>query len=193
MSNMFNGRLEHLQHHNRFLFTIRITNRQSVKSGMENRETEWGEWWKRGESGWERWESGQECGEWGKECWECGVCEECVWGSGWECGESGWECRELGWFFVRIFTFIASAKILECEGEYFTIQLLWAAFRLLVTRFLLCLPSGWVVVQDVGSVQDFIFLYLCLVLISRIRTQEDFNFPLCNLSGGELLLRQSHI
>ena len=42
---------------------------------MGDRETEWGEWWERGESGWECGESG---GEW------------------WESGESGGECGELG-------------------------------------------------------------------------------------------------
>ena len=48
------------------------------------------------------------------------------------------------------------------------IHLLWTATRLLVTRFLPCLPSGCGVYvpsgnEDVGSVQDIIFLYLCLV------------------------------
>ena len=58
--------------------------------------------------------------------------------------------------------------------EHFTIQLLWIAARLLVTHFLPWVPSGWVLLQeneDLGSVQDFIFLYLCLVWIRRIRTQ----------------------
>ena len=70
----------------------------SVKVGMGNRGTEWGEWWECRESGWERGEPGWERGE-----------------SRWECGESGWECRESGWFFVRIFVFLASAKIPERE------------------------------------------------------------------------------
>ena len=48
--------------------------RLSVKAGMENRGTEWREWWECGVSGWECGESGSECGE-----------------SGWEWGESGWE------------------------------------------------------------------------------------------------------
>ena len=69
------------------------------------------------------------------------------------------------------------------RGEFFTIQLLWASARLLVTRILPCLPSGWVLLQGnegVGSVQDFIFLCLCLVWIGRIRMQEEFKIPLCN-------------
>ena len=115
--------------------------------------------------------------------------------SGWKCGESECECGESGWFFLRIFVFIASAKILEREGEHFIIQILWAAAQLLVTRFLPCLPNGWVLLQgyeDVGSVQDFTFLYLCLVWIRRVRTQKEFKIPLCDPSGGNLLLRQSH-
>ena len=69
------------------------------------------------------------------------------------------------------------------RGEHFTIQLLWAAARLLVTRSLPCLPSGWVLLQgneDVGSVQDLTFLNLCLMWIRKIRTQEKFKIPLCN-------------
>ena len=34
-----------------------------------------------------------------------------------KCRESGWRCRESGKFFVRIFMFIASAKIPEREGS----------------------------------------------------------------------------
>ena len=89
----------------------------SVKEGMGNRGTEWGEWWEHGESGWERAESGWEreesrweCGESG---WECGECGE----TGRECGELGWENGESGRFFVRIFVFIASARTPECEGS----------------------------------------------------------------------------
>ena len=33
------------------------------------------------------------------------------------------------------------------RGEHFTIQLLWATARLLVTPILPCLPSGWVLLQ----------------------------------------------
>ena len=47
--------------------------------------------------------------------------------------------------------------------------------------------------EDVGSVQDFIiFLYLCLMWIRTVRTQEEFKNLLCNHSGGNLF-RQSHI
>ena len=41
-----------------------------------------------------------------------------------------------------------------------------------------------------GSVQDYILLYLWLVWIRRIGRQEEFKIPLCNPSGGNLL-RQS--
>ena len=41
-----------------------------------------------------------------------------------------------------------------------------------------------------GSVRVYILLHLCLVLIRRIRRQEEFKIPLCN-SGGGNLLRQS--
>ena len=55
------GRSQPFRCHNRGL---------SVKAGMGNRETEWGEWW--------------ECGKAGREWWECGE-------SGWEWGESAEE------------------------------------------------------------------------------------------------------
>ena len=42
-----------------------------------------------------------------------------------------------------------------------------------------------------GSVQDFILLFLCLVWIKIIRRQWEFRIPLCNPSG-EKLLRQNH-
>ena len=44
------------------------------------------------------------------------------WGEWWECLESGWECRESGWFFVRMFMFIASAKIPEREKSISTLS-----------------------------------------------------------------------
>ena len=47
--------------------------------------------------------------------------------------------------------------------------------------------------EELGSVQGLIFLYLCLIWISRIRTQEELKIPLCYPSGGNLLKRQSHI
>ena len=77
--------------------------------------------------------------------------------------------------------------------EHLTIQLLWAATRLLVTRFYPCLPSGWVFLQGnepVRSVQDYTLMHLCLVWIRKIWRQEEFKIPLCNPSGGSLL-RQS--
>ena len=55
------GRSQPFRCHNRGL---------SVKAGMGNRGTEWGEWW--------------ECGKAGREWWECGE-------SGWEWGESAGE------------------------------------------------------------------------------------------------------
>ena len=61
---------------------------------------------------------------------------------------------------------IASSKIPLCEGEHLTIHLLWAAAQLLVTRFSPCLPNRSVLLQeneDVGLVQDFMFLYFYLV------------------------------
>ena len=57
-----------------------IASRLSVKAGMWNWGTEWGEWWERGESG-------RECGGSG---WECRDSE-------WECSEWEWECGESGW------------------------------------------------------------------------------------------------
>ena len=94
---------------------------------------------------------------------------------------------------LRVYCF---GQNLGVRGEHFTIQLLWAAARLLVTRFLPFLHSGWVLLQgneDVGPVQDLIFLYLCLMWIRKIRTEEEFKIPLCSPSGGNLLFRQSHI
>ena len=49
--------------------------------------------------------------------------------------------RGIGVIFLRIFVCIASPKMPLCEGEHLTIHLLWAAARLLVTRFLPCLPN----------------------------------------------------
>ena len=45
--------------------------------------------------------------------------------------------------------------------------------------------------DDVVSVQDFIVLFLCVVKIKRIRRQGEPQIPLCNPSGGKLLLRTS--
>ena len=39
------------------------------------------------------------------------------------------------------------------------------------------------------SVQDFIFLFLCLVLIKRVTRQGESKINLCNPSGRKLLLR----
>ena len=70
------------------------------------------------------------------------------------------------------------------QGEHVTIQLLWAAARLLVPRFQPCLPSGWVLLQvnkNMVSVQDYISLYLWLVVwIRKIRMLEEVKIPLCN-------------
>ena len=64
---------------------------------------------------------------------------------------------------MRIVVFFSSSK--SARGAFHH-PALWEAARLLVKRFLHCLPSEIVLLQgneDVVSVQDFIFLYLCLV------------------------------
>ena len=85
--------------------------RLSCKSRNGDLGNECGKWWERAESGWKHRESRWECREWGWECWEC---RKFSW-LGWKFWESGWEYRELGWFFLRIFVFIALAKIPERE------------------------------------------------------------------------------
>ena len=79
------------------------------------------------------------------------------------------------------------------RGEHLTIQLLWAAAQLSVTRFKPWLPSGWALLpgnKNVVLIQDYI-LYLFLVWIRRNKREEDSKIPLCNPSGWNLLLRQS--
>ena len=66
---------------------------------------------------------------------------------------------------MRIVVFFSSSKIPEREGSISPFSFMGSC-RLLVKRFLHCLPSEIVLLQgneDVVSVQDFIFLYLCLV------------------------------
>ena len=77
-----------------------ITFRAICKSRNGDRGTEW---WNDGNAG----NHGENAGNQG------GNAEK---GGGNE-GNQGGECGELGWFFVRIFLFIASAKILESEGS----------------------------------------------------------------------------
>ena len=63
------------------LLSLNTPNCLSVKAGMGNQGTGWGEWWEYGESR-------RECGESG---WECGESRR-EWGeTGWEWGESAWE------------------------------------------------------------------------------------------------------
>ena len=45
--------------------------------------------------------------------------------------------------------------------------------------------------RDVRLAQDFISLFLCLVIIKRIRRQDESRIPLRSPSGGKLLLRPS--
>ena len=73
----------------------RIYFRLSVKAGMRNQGTEWGEWWKCKKSRWECRECGEsgwecrECGESGWEWWECGVSRSEWWESGANAGNQG--------------------------------------------------------------------------------------------------------
>ena len=45
--------------------------------------------------------------------------------------------------------------------------------------------------ENAGSVQDFIFFFLCLVLIKKISRLGESKIPLFNPTGGMLLLRPS--
>ena len=90
----------------------------SVKVGMRNRGTEWGEWW--------------------------------------ECVESGWECRESGWFFVRMFVFIASAKIPEREKSISTLSFYGQLLDYNSNVFSIVYQSRWVLLQ----VNENVFMFL---------------------------------
>ena len=123
---------------------------------------------------WEWWEC-RECGEWGGNAGNQGE-------NAGNHGDSSWESSCL---LLRL-------KSRSVRGAFHPPGVM-GSWPTISHTFLPCLPSGWVLLQgneDLGSVKDFIFLYLCLVWIRRIRTQEEFKILLCNPSGGNLLLRQ---
>ena len=161
---------------------------------MGNRGTEW---WEPGESGWERGESGWECREWGGNVGnQVGNTRNGDGNGGNQSGNvrnGGGNAGNQGDSLWESLCLLLWLKSRSPRGSISSSQLLWAAAQLLATRFLPCLPSVWVLLrenEDVGSVQDFIFLHLCVVSIGRIRMQEEFKIPLCNPSGGNLLLKR---
>ena len=74
------------------------------------------------------------------------------------------------------------------QGEHLTIQLLWAAARLLVT--LLALATQWMMEMRMWGSSKIKSYCICLVWNREKRREKEFKIPLCNPSGRNLLLRQ---